>query len=46
MSLHKKNQIPNKPVKQNKNETLQLFKVCVWNVFWPCVQMLFRNVIG
>jgi len=19
----------------NKNEMLQLFKVCVWNAFWP-----------
>jgi len=36
-----KNQIPNKSVKQNKNEMQLLFKVCVRNVFWPCVLKLF-----
>jgi len=30
-------------VKQNKNEMLQLFKVYLWNVFWHCVQKLFRS---
>jgi len=38
-----KKQIPNKPVKQNKNEMLQLFKVCMERVLAMCAKVVSKS---